>query len=564
MKWTYRAGNYLLLLIIGGILTFCANPSSPTGGERDKTGPQVVKTIPVVEQLNFTGKKITVIFDEFIRPVTYGKEIFVSPLLKTPPKVLVAAKKLTLQFQEDLLPNTTYVITLAGVKDQNESNEMEVPFPLAFSTGPVIDSMEIKGRIEGPVFRQGMKDMTLLLFDADSIENDDIFRRRPAYISRTDEAGYFSLPYLRRTDFRIYAIEDADNSNTYSSPLETLALADSSLVQFTDSGNSVSVSMLAFSPDDQVPLVRAYEWLSDSVIRMEFSEGLMVDSLQLSISDTTGLDSMEVTTWTYWERKLLVLSHRKRESGLQLALVGMQDSLGNVADSLMEVLPRRIKKPSEPPLEKKPKLILADQTYQWISPRTLTRQDTNLIHLQDTTPDVFLPYVVIDTGFQMTIKPVINMNPGLAYTLNLEGELFRETDTVFSFLLDVFDPDTYGRFSGKIVLNGYEGPLVVTFAQDQTTFVSKKTDFDYRYMPAGNYLLTIVLDADSNGIHTPGSLAPYRLPERIYQHPTKFEVRAKWEFTEQVIEVDLVALTAPPIDTTAVDTIAVEPRRGKK
>ncbi len=55
-------------------------------------------------------------------------------------------------------------------------------------------------------------------------------------------------------------------------------------------------------------------------------------------------------------------------------------------------------------------------------------------------------------------------------------------------------------------------------------------DFYQLYrMAAGKYKIKFILDEDENGYFTPGSLDPYRLPEKTAIDPSEIEVRIKWE-----------------------------------
>ena len=65
-------------------------------------------------------------------------------------------------------------------------------------------------------------------------------------------------------------------------------------------------------------------------------------------------------------------------------------------------------------------------------------------------------------------------------------------------------------------------------------------------IPEGKYTVKYIRDEDGNGHFTPGSLIPYRMPEKVYIDPTAFEVKAKWdvegfnlfpgELTKEVVE----------------------------
>ena len=71
------------------------------------------------------------------------------------------------------------------------------------------------------------------------------------------------------------------------------------------------------------------------------------------------------------------------------------------------------------------------------------------------------------------------------------------------------------------------------------------TVFQFLYLEAGSYQVHVLLDQDGNHTWTPGSLNPYRLPERWVKGMETYTVRANWDFDEQVIELDPSARAVP-------------------
>ena len=54
-------------------LSSCANQVSPTGGDPDKTPPELVRTKPISETLFFEGNSVRIYFNEAVKKPTYGK-----------------------------------------------------------------------------------------------------------------------------------------------------------------------------------------------------------------------------------------------------------------------------------------------------------------------------------------------------------------------------------------------------------------------------------------------------------------------------------------------------------
>ena len=246
-----RAIIYLAIMLSLAMILGCGQKGSPQGGPKDTDPPAVTQVLPKDSTLNFDGKLVRFYFSEPIRKPTYGKEIFISPFTERP-KIILSdnAKRLSIEFQEDLRPQTTYLITLTEVKDLHESNPLAEPYILAFSTGDQLDSMEIKGKLFLPSLVRILKKMTVLLFDSDSIQNQDFFLKRPAYLTQSNESGEFSFKYLRNTNYKILAVKDDDSSNSLSSNEEAIAIPSDSLLQFEDDSTNFTTVSLYFFPQD--------------------------------------------------------------------------------------------------------------------------------------------------------------------------------------------------------------------------------------------------------------------------------------------------------------------------
>ncbi len=532
----YRIIGFGCLGVIAMLLfSYCAQPGTPTGGPQDKEGPMIKDTLPLPRSLNFQGDEVILKFNEFIKTPTYGKEIFISPFMAVQPEVKVVGKKLKIRFKESLRPSTTYVISMIDIKDVNASNSMEPPFTLAFSTGAVIDSMEVAGKVVNRE-KKGMPEYTIMLFEADSIEGHDFMGKRPAYLTKTDKSGNFTLSYLRNIPYRIYGISDIDRSNTYSMVTEPLALAADPDILFSDSTEASSLELQAFSPDVKAPALRSYSWLSDSVLLCHVTRGLRADSLRLSVSDTLGQDSQAVTRFSYLNQQLLIEMPRKRETPGILHIHAMVDSLGHAADSSLRLRASRPQKPEFYPLFTKVKIEPTEKGYAFYLPRTLEEADLQAVSLRDTGNRPIRVRLKRE-NFRLLVRPDTVMNPSLLYKLCLDGKLFGQVDTIFRYKVTPWEPESYGSLSGKIKINGYQGPFVVFFKGPQN-FSLTDSVFQYAHLPAGDYKLSLLLDKDASGSWTPGSLSPYTLPERIISLNAPISIRANWTIEDQLIEFD--------------------------
>jgi len=217
--------GYLAYLIF---TTSCANPGMPTGGDKDSIPPVVVKTVPEPDARNYKGKTVSLTFDEFIVSTDVSSELVVSPPLKKKPVVKTKSKTLIVDFGDQLQPDKTYSLDFrSSIKDNNESNPLE-DYRFSFSNGAGFDSLVVGGYVRMAENMEPVADVLVLLHSMDSI---GAFRDSvPDYIGKTDEEGFYMISNVAPGNYRLYAVQDADNSLTYNSTAELIAFADSLIV----------------------------------------------------------------------------------------------------------------------------------------------------------------------------------------------------------------------------------------------------------------------------------------------------------------------------------------------
>lgn len=546
IKLIKTSGRILLLGLLAWSLTDCAKPAAPTGGPRDETPPAVVRSIPEVGSLNQSSQIVRIYFDEAIKKGTYGKEIFISPLPDSRPKIVLSdnAKRLTIKFEEVLRPQTTYVITLTELADFNASNKMKEAFTLAFSTGDQLDSLKIEGKINSPVIGKPPEEMTVMLFDADSVINNDLFLKTPAYITKPNEAGEFTFEYLRRTEYRVFAVADKDNSNSYSAPSERIAISLDSVLRFANDTVVVAeTELFAFVADQQPPLMQAYVWLGSNTLLLKFNENLKLDDLEAYVSDTLGENSATLDTYTWFpnpDPELMLYSPRTQLEYSNVSLLKLMDSLNYRTDTLLRVEPRRTRK-VKAPLQNKPDLETAKQYWEMVSYRPWRTLDSNLVFLTDTNRIDSLQkryaVKVEADGFELSVRP-LGQIPFGPYQLTIDGTYLlpadsARTDTVFKYPVIWPDPVNFGTLSGSVKLDslGYAGPIIMELYKDKELIATvRDTVFAFDMLTPGTYTTRVILDQDSSGIWTTGKLWPPRKPEPIYIIPTPIEIKENWDF----------------------------------
>lgn len=211
--------KFLQLLIITIItitaLHRCANPGSPTGGPKDTIPPTLILANPITGTTNFNSEVIELEFSEYINADKLKQELIITPKTKIKYKSIVKRNKLIIKLDGKLLDSTTYNFNFAnGVTDITEKTPA-INLSLAFSTGPFIDSMSIKGSIEELLTKEAGKGYVVSLYPyTDTL---DYFIDSPMYFTTANDSGNYQLKYIKKGKYRIISFND-DNGNFLLDP----------------------------------------------------------------------------------------------------------------------------------------------------------------------------------------------------------------------------------------------------------------------------------------------------------------------------------------------------------
>ncbi len=217
-----------ILCIVICLLQSCANIVAPTGGSKDTTPPRVVEAKSTKNfQTNFKKQRIELAFDEWIRLDDVFSQVVVSPPLNEQPEVTLDGKKVVFEFgkKEELRENATYTINFGtSVKDLAEGNVAN-KLRFVFSTGAIIDSLTVRGRVVDAITGAPTEGAILMLYDNFS---DTVVRKlKPFYFSRTDKNGEAIIDNVREGKFKVFALMDKDLNYLYNQDIEKIGFLDS-------------------------------------------------------------------------------------------------------------------------------------------------------------------------------------------------------------------------------------------------------------------------------------------------------------------------------------------------
>ena len=210
--------SFLLMMFFSS----CANQLPPTGGEVDNTPPEVKSISPRPGKVNFKGKSVKIVFNEYVDRRSFEESFFISPKPKGKLDFNWSGKEVEIGFSKTLDIDRTYVIYVGkDLKDVNGGNSLTVPLTFAFSTGSKIDD----GMISGTVIAENYDRVKVLLYlkAGKSAEQLNPQENPPDYVLQVSPDGSYDFTNLPDGDYRIFAITDEDRNNLYDPDLDIIA-----------------------------------------------------------------------------------------------------------------------------------------------------------------------------------------------------------------------------------------------------------------------------------------------------------------------------------------------------
>ena len=206
----------------------CAKMGSPDGGWYDDDPPKVVRSEPAERSVGVKTKKVAIYFDEFIKLEDATNKVIISPPQLEVPEIKAQGKKVVVELQDSLKPNTTYTIDFSdAISDNNEGNPLG-SYTFTFSTGEQIDTFEVAGYVLDASNLEPIKGIMVGLYDDLA---DSAFKTKPMLrVSRTDSRGHFVVKGVAPSTYRAYALQDMDNDFRFTQRGEMLAFTHDTFV----------------------------------------------------------------------------------------------------------------------------------------------------------------------------------------------------------------------------------------------------------------------------------------------------------------------------------------------
>lgn len=364
--------SVLASIIILGLAVSCASIGNPTGGPRDEDPPRFVRANPAPGSVNVTRQRIDIDFNEIVNVKDAFTNVVVSPPSKQVPRVSSSGHRVSVNFPDTLVANTTYTIDFGNsIEDNNEGNKLP-SFVYTFSTGPEIDTLQISGMV---LDAQTLEPQQGMLVGVYSNLSDTAFSTLPfERMAKTDDRGRFSVLGLKPGLYRIFALQDLDNDYHRANPEETMAFYDVLLSPTSERVNTTdTIFNLKTGEVDSVLTRERTRFLPNDILLRSFESDVKSqylqkyerqDSTRLNFLFNTKADSLpkitpvgfdELQDWyvveksakndtvTYWIKEPVLLALDSLRISATYLRTDSAKNLSAITDTLRFFYPRELK-----------------------------------------------------------------------------------------------------------------------------------------------------------------------------------------------------------------------------
>ncbi len=536
--------KYFFLAFLPFLFFACANPRPITGGAKDTIPPKIIKQIPLNKTTNFNSRTIILEFDERIKTNNLPQELLITPSIKGTFKVREFKKAVVLEFQEPFESNTTYTLNFRkGIQDLNEGN---VPpnFQMVFSTGDKLDSLEIRGK--ATYLLTGTPAAECAVWLASAEDTLKVEKHLPYYLGKTDKEGFFRLQNLKAGTYKLFVFSDKNNNNRLNPEQEAVGFLEQNIILQGKNVDSLNIE-LAFSDKKSPRFLKARPSNTQAdKTTLDFNKPLAKVRLQSPkpIAYQMGEGGKEV----------MLFNIAQIYDTLQVNLQAT-DSLGNVLDTTAKVLflkELRSGKSKKEPLKFQIKNISQGEG---ILPNFHLEVAFNKPILQIDTAKIYfykdgdslqkIPLLAKDYEWNeykniLSIRKKIEFQEKLR--LHLDSAAFescekdRSKATKENFLLKQAN-----RFATlKLNIKTQERNFILELLDEKKQVLRSLTQekisenvIIWDYLPAGTYLVRVIVDKNKNGRWDKGDYEKGILPEKVIFLPKSIPLRENWEITEE-------------------------------
>ena len=547
-----KSGKYFLSFLIMVSLTQCARKSIPTGGLKDTLPPIMINASPKMNTVFFDKEKIIITFDEFIKLKDISKQLIISPPLeldkyKVKPQGTVA-KKIQIQLLDSLKKETTYTFNFGeSIVDNNEDNPLPF-FRYALSTGPIIDSLEIRGKVTDAYERITEPYTSIHLYPVDSTYSDStIFLKKPFYVTSTLDSVIYNFKNLRPDTYEIIAIKDVGGNYLFDQNIDKIGFLEKPITL----------------PGDSVINFRIFKEIPNQFWTRPFF--INTNQIGFGYYGEADRDAIEVKSKVPRNFRYLINKNRETDT-LNFWFRG--DKLDSLKFAIKEEDTTRLfnvkfKKELRDSLEisviTKSIMGLLD-SFKIESNLPLVKINLDLINIKGLD-SLSVPYKAsLDKNYDrlsLFYDWLPNDNYKIELLPNALIDFWGNTHDTLRFSAKTKPIEDYGNIFLQI-LREDKDPFVLELVNLKGESlrrldVSNESDFyEFKYLLPGNYLFRYIKDKNGNKKWDTGNYLKKIQPEMVYYSPDTIDLRANWEINQR-LKIPSEVESLPDLDSMDIN-----------
>lgn len=532
--------KYLLLFIaIGLLFANCAKRGTITGGDKDTLAPVLKISLPKNYTTHFNDKVIKLTFDEYVKLKDINKQLIISPPLEKAPRILPlnAAKTVSVEFLEDLQPNTTYNLNFGqSIQDFNEGNPYK-DFKYVFSTGAFIDSLEVSGTVRDALSKQKDKDLSIMLYEVNEEYKDStVFKQNPRYITTSaDTSGVFKIENIKAGKYMLIGLKDENQNHRYDPKSDKIGFLNAPV-------NLPTQETFDLRLFKEIPVFKAYKPIQNSGVSAYLGyEGNPKDiQVQLKknkeiyphkISKVSGKDSLQL-----WFKSI-----KLQKSEVDSLEVEIKNGKYNQNFTF------KIKNQKSDSLKISPvqaKFLGLNDNISLISNMPLVKIDENKIKITAKDTTVSIPFKVIYDEMNLNLQLEFKKEAQTQYSLKIEpGALLdfyeNSNSELIKFQFECKNTTDYGNFRLDLE-NVKQYPIIVELTDkngvvQQSKIADKAGTINFDLIKPELYALRIIFDENKNGVWDTGNYLQKLQPEEVIYFPKNIDIRANWDVQQTFI-----------------------------
>lgn len=511
------------------VLFSCAQIVPLTGGDKDLDAPKEFESSPANGAVGFTSESITIEFDEYIKLTNVSSQLIVSPLMETPPEILVKGKKLVIKLKSELSTNTTYSLNFGNAISDITENNIFPNYKYVFSTGDYIDSLSYSGTVINAFDQAVQENIYVLLYD--QFEDSVPLKELPRYVALTNKKGDFSITNIANGKYKLFAINDINSNYLFDLPNEEIGFKNE-IITLDSSKTENFISL--FKEESELQFIVKSEHKSYG--KIDFTLNLPTKDLNITPLNKTFNEELEnwsimeannsgdsITLWLYPEAldkeiELLIKDGNEIIDTVNFEVIDqskLKDSTLSVSSNVSSSFD-------------------LNQNIIFNIKRPFTKYSSDSIKLYEDSTIVSSTFFT-DIGlreFELAYAFKENTNYQLFIPPNSFEDMYGLKNDTVKLDFKTKKESEYGvinlninpNFSGDYIVQLSKNKKIIT----ESYFTGEQTK-QYKYLSPGVYSLKLIIDSNGNKKWNTGNYLEGLQPEKAIIYNKEIKIRANWD-----------------------------------